>query len=306
MAEATIVIVTKDREDDLRIAIRSSLMQEGDLEVLVIDDGSSDGSADMVAREFPGVRLLRTAESIGYIRQRNRAAGEATSPVLVSIDDDCEFTAADTVAATLARFGHPRVAAVTMPFVQARRGGDVLRRAPSPDGVWVTSIFPGGAHAIRRDVFLAVGGYRPSMGHILEDAELSMRLLGHGYVVRLGHVESPVLHHESSVRDPRRDVTFIVRNHAMLAFLHVPFPFVVERLARVGAYAVWNATRWRAPRQVGAGILGALREIARHPRDRRPLSRPLYRAFRAMRDGHAPLAEIEPLLPPPRSSVPGG
>lgn len=295
--DATIVIVTKDRMDDLRVAIRSSLEQIGDIEVLVIDDGSTDGSADMVAREFPDVRLLRTASSIGYIRQRNRGARAASSSVIVSIDDDCEFMAAETVTATLSRFDHPRVAAVTIPFVQARRSDEVLRKAPAAEGLWVTSIFPGGACAIRRDLMLEVGGYLERLEHILEDVELSMRLLRHGYVVRLGHVDRPVVHHESSVRDPRRDVTFLVRNHALIAFLHVPLPFFLERIARVIGFALWNATRWGVPRQAGAGIVQAVREMARHPVERRPLSRPLYRAFRRMRQGHASLADIEALLP---------
>lgn len=300
MPDATIVIVTKDRADDLRLAIRTSLMQDGDHEILVVDDGSSDGSPEVVEREFPQVRLLRTPHSIGYIRQRNRAAREARAQILVSIDDDCEFTAPDTVARALAGFSHERVAAVTMPFVQSRRTDEVLRRAPSPDGTWVTSIFPGGAHAFRRDAFEAVGGYRESLEHILEDHELSMRLLTRGYVVRLGYNDSPIVHHESSVRDPRRDVTYIARNHTVIAFLYVPFPYVLERLGRVLGYALWNATRWCVPRQAAAGVRGALREIARTPRDRRPLSRALYREFRRMQTGYASLEEIEPLLPPLR------
>ena len=56
---ASVVITTKNRQDELRVAIQSALKQTAHVEIIVVDDGSTDSTAEMVRREFPGVRLIR-------------------------------------------------------------------------------------------------------------------------------------------------------------------------------------------------------------------------------------------------------
>src|SRR5688572_25360247 len=79
---ASIVIVTKNRKEDLRKAVDSALAQTAAVEVIVIDDGSTDATSDLLATDFPAVRCVRAATSRGYIVQRNRAAELATAPVV--------------------------------------------------------------------------------------------------------------------------------------------------------------------------------------------------------------------------------
>src|SRR4051812_26133143 len=109
MPEATVVIVSKNRCADLRRAIASALGQDADVELVVIDDGSTDGTADMVRSEFPVVKFVSEVESRGYIVQRNRAAELATAPIIVSIDDDAEFSATDVVRQAIADFTSERI-----------------------------------------------------------------------------------------------------------------------------------------------------------------------------------------------------
>ena len=58
---ASIVITTKNRRDDLEKAIVSALAQkvEGSVEVIVIDDGSTDGTSEFVSAKFPQAKLHR-------------------------------------------------------------------------------------------------------------------------------------------------------------------------------------------------------------------------------------------------------
>src|SRR5436190_4766669 len=106
--EVSIVITTKNRKDDLRRALISAFAQDPSSEVIVVDDASSDGTAEMVAREFPAVHLIRSLESRGYIVQRNRAAALARGHYILSIDDDAEFSSRSVVSKTLSDFDHPR------------------------------------------------------------------------------------------------------------------------------------------------------------------------------------------------------
>ena len=65
-----------------------------------------------------------------------------------------------TVAQTITAFDHPKVAAVTIPFINILKDKElIMTQAPSADGVWITSEYYAGMVMFRKSVFLAVGGY---------------------------------------------------------------------------------------------------------------------------------------------------
>ena len=219
---ATVVITTKNRREELASAIKSALKQSCLPEVLVIDDGSTDGTAAMVRNEFPTVRLEHSEVSRGLIVQRNRAAQLASGDIIFSIDDDAEFTSAYIVDQTLKDFDDPRIGAVTIPYFEPRKEKKLRQSAPDSRYVWVTNTFIGTAHALRRDVFLGLGGYRESLFHQGEEGDFAVRLLDAGYVVRLGRAES-IKHWESPKRDFRRMDYYGPRNSILFAWQNAPF-----------------------------------------------------------------------------------
>jgi len=62
-----------------------------DLHVIVVDDASTDGTADLVAREHPEARLLRLERNVGADGARNAALPLATGAAVAFIDADCEL-----------------------------------------------------------------------------------------------------------------------------------------------------------------------------------------------------------------------
>jgi GT2 family glycosyltransferase len=59
-----------------------------DIDVVVVDNASADGSADMVAREFPSVRLIRSEVNVGFARAVNCGAAAATGDYLLLLNPD--------------------------------------------------------------------------------------------------------------------------------------------------------------------------------------------------------------------------
>ena len=227
---ATVVITTKNRLEELRKAVASALAQTAGPEILVIDDGSGDGTAAAMSREFPSVRLHRSEQSLGLIVQRNRAARLAGNPILFSLDDDAAFSTHTVVEDTLREFDHPRVGAVAIPFVDVNRGPKVRQRAPRPDEVYATYDFIGTAHALRRDVFLSLNGYREVLFHQGEEEDYCLRMLNAGWITRSGNAD-PVHHFESARRSWARMDFYGARNKVLYAWHNVPFPGMAAHLA---------------------------------------------------------------------------
>ena len=224
------MIVTKDRRDDTLTAVASALDQRPPVEVLVVDDGSADGTAEAVAAAFPNVRVERHESSAGLVVRRNEAAHLASAPIIVSIDDDAVFTGPGIVAAAVAGFDDPRVAAVAIPYVDVPQGEHVLQLAPD-DGLYATHRFRGTAYAIRKDVFLELGGYRAMLFQQAEEPDLAIRLLAAGYVVRLGRGD-PIRHFGSPKRDVDRMWFYECRNEILFAWHNVPMPDLVSSRSR--------------------------------------------------------------------------
>lgn len=298
--DATVVITTRDRRAELPDAIESALAQEGaDVEVLVVDDGSRDGTSAMVAERYPAVRVDRTERSFGLIAQRSRAARLARAPIIVSIDDDARLVSPRTVAQTLEDFDHDRFGAVAIPFLDVRGQGTSMRQVP-PDrsGRWVTHAYIGTAHALRRELFLELGGYRGVLRRQGEEFEYCLRMLAAGRVVRLGRADR-VEHHESPQRVTREVLRLATRNELLRTFYLVPLPQAVVVAAKQLADTLPTAHRLG---DLGAGLSGAgdaMRMAARTRGQRRPVGRLVLRADRRLRRGSPLLLEaLEPHLPP--------
>lgn len=85
----SIVIVNWNLVDDLRGCLASLARQtEKGFETLVVDNGSEDGSAEMVAAEFPDVTLLRETENLGFAEACNRGIAKSAGTWAVMLNND--------------------------------------------------------------------------------------------------------------------------------------------------------------------------------------------------------------------------
>jgi len=185
--ELSIVVPTRDRPELLRAAVASALAQEGaDVEVLVVDDGSSPPvrlDAD------PRLRVLRLDPGEGGSAARNLGAREARAPRVLWLDDDDELLphAARVSLDALAASTLPPPVAVLSGIDVVDGSGRLLERRLPPDAL------PRGAHfalegevpgrsyhtkqtlVVDRELVLRLGGFDPAFRSRVH-SELFLRL----------------------------------------------------------------------------------------------------------------------------------
>ncbi len=87
-----ILISTKNRRDDLLTTITkiAPLLSDA-VGCVVYDDGSSDGTSNLIKNNFPNIKLLKNDSSRGYIFCRNKMLNDTQADFAISLDDDAHF-----------------------------------------------------------------------------------------------------------------------------------------------------------------------------------------------------------------------
>jgi GT2 family glycosyltransferase len=86
----SIVIVNWNSREDLRACLASLAAQtHRDLEVIVVDNGSTDGSVSMAAAEFPSSRVLAQSDNLGFAEGSNRGIAVSTGEWVAMLNNDC-------------------------------------------------------------------------------------------------------------------------------------------------------------------------------------------------------------------------
>jgi glycosyltransferase involved in cell wall biosynthesis len=295
---ASVTIPTRNRSEILRDSILSALRQTVPLEIIVLDDGSTDETPEMMRTEFPDIRYERLEGGNGPCVLRNLGARLATTDILFPIDDDSVMVDATTVEKTLAEFDDPRIGAVAIPFINVRENDIVQSEAPDSTGTYVCSAYLGASHALRRDLFLKFGGYHEQLFYMCEERDYCIRLLDHGYVVRLG-AAPPIHHHASPIRNVWWQRMLQRRNDICHTYWDVPFPDLLYHLPGTIASGLLFGIRDRSLGRTIAGYFNAPAVCLRSWRERDPVKVRTYRLMRKLnREPHIPLEEIAPLLVP--------
>ena len=114
--DVSVIIVNWNVRDLLRRCLLSLGKRQETLalstEVIVVDCASTDGSADMLRQEFPGVRLIASQENLGYARGNNLGIAQASGRYLLILNPDAELVGG--ALADMARYldEHPQVGAL--------------------------------------------------------------------------------------------------------------------------------------------------------------------------------------------------
>jgi GT2 family glycosyltransferase len=113
--ELSIIIVNWMTKDYLCRCLQSvrENAPSADYEVIVVDNASDDGSAEMVSSEFPEVKLIKNSENRGYAEGNNQGMEASTGDYLLLLNPDTEIIKPGTIDAML-RFGRARANAAAV------------------------------------------------------------------------------------------------------------------------------------------------------------------------------------------------
>jgi GT2 family glycosyltransferase len=241
---ASIVVVSYNSRPYLNRCLTSLLHTVGlDCEVIVVDNASTDGSADLIADQFPWVKLIRNSSNEGFAAANNRAVAEAKGRYIVALNPDTEV-APGWLEALLRPFEQGRVGEHRYPAVGMTtprilmmdrpdrvntcgntmhytgitvcRGLDCPTDTPRLAERCEVSAVSGACFAIPRYLWIELGGFDPDFFTYLEDTDLSMRARLAGY--SCVYVPDSVVYHSYSGRFKAHKLYYLERNRLMLLF----------------------------------------------------------------------------------------
>ncbi len=224
------LIITCSRRDGLLSNLKELFATDPGADVWVVDNASTDGTPEALARTYPQVRIVRLDTNLG-MPARNVGLRQMNSEFVAIIDDDSYPTAGVMAKSVQYMQQHPDVAAVV---------GRALLPNDKPEASAFPSILLGCASCVRLSAVKEVGYFPDDFFRQAEEYDLSCRLWNAGY--RIARFEDLIYRHDkkpSASRASRVVSALDLKHNLLIAARYLsPKMYQVYRedfIARYGA-----------------------------------------------------------------------
>jgi len=259
MPTISVVIPTHNRRELVLQAVASVLQQTyRDLEAIVVDDSSIDGTADALAAAFGDrITLIRLKSTVERSAARNAGWEAATGPLIAFLDSD-DLWLPDKLSRQVPLFDDPAVGLVhgfvaimnedgeDLPdttAIQMRHYRDALRRGYTYEGMSERCVMYTSTVVVRRSLLQETGGYDRSIAG-LEDWDLYLQLARLTRVATCEAVVTRYRHHVGNTRNDLLAANRIRVCHKHLQILNGSPGWPRARRARRNLYLNLAAAHW--------------------------------------------------------------
>ena len=264
----SILVVTWNRRGCLARCLDSAFGQTySHKEIVLVDNGSDDGTAEFVRTNYPEIRLFSVPSNLGCPSGRNFGVGHCAGEFVYFLDDD-GWLGVDTIEIAMRRAEQDSSIGVVMSQIQIVQNGVVVDKRPTGISQPVfRAEFVGCCCLIRKDVFQELGGYPGDFFNYGEELDFALRLLDGGHFVFLD--PASVMFHEPSPigRDLKTLTYWGLRHTNKTALRHWPFPYGLLKVMLNIFYSVkymfllsYPALPWQILRELGTGHSSLPRE----------------------------------------------
>lgn len=245
----SVVIPTLNEGELLHMTVESVISETDyrEFEVVIVDDGSTDGSTDRYRGAAANVRVV-DGGGLGVAKARNRGAEDARGEFVVFLDAHCRVSP-NWLGRLTRELRDPRVALIGPTFSRLNepepRGCGVAWTDSGLNTTWFeplkvrhaydVPLTIGACQGFRTDTFKAIGRYEEGFASWgSEDLEICLRCWLLGYRV-LADPEVTVAHHFREVRNYEVDDDDVNYNVLRMLFLHFSAPRIRRILHRFGS-----------------------------------------------------------------------
>jgi GT2 family glycosyltransferase len=266
-ARISVVVITHERREEVLQALARLRDLPERPHVVVVDNGSADGTADAVRRAHPEVELIASPHNLGAVG-RNVGVGRVGTPYVAFCDDDTWWEPGSLRAAADVLDAHPRLAVVTARILVEPAGTEdpivpELRDSPVRGADWLPGpalgSFLAGASVVRRTAFSQVGGFSERLWLGGEEELMAGDLAAAGW--ELCYLPELTVHHRASrARDAHRRRRDGIRNTLWTTWLRCPVIPAARRTWRLLASLPRDRVSAQGVLAAVAGLPWVLRE----------------------------------------------
>ena len=244
----SIILLNWNRKEEILKTLKSLKNQTyKDFEVIVIDQGSDDGSIQIIRKDFPEVKLTCLDRNVGVPGGRNIGASKAKGEICVFVDNDAHLIN-NALEDINERFkDDEKLGIMGFKVVNAKTGKLDLSSWPyqkskikDSEKEFDTYTFCGGGHAIKREIFQKVGYYWDELFFSWEEMSLSLRVLDAGY--KIIYNPNVILYHRISEENRTSNALhecMRLKNSLWVSWRYMPRGYaILETVFRVPAYLI--------------------------------------------------------------------
>lgn len=296
----SVLIVTWNRKDDVLETIRSIYDQDyRSFEIVMVDNGSKDGTVEAIRHAYPEVRLVALDRNVGVSAGRNAGIAAVRGDIIFCLDSDASVDR-DTLTNLVQKFNaEPQVGIINSKIVNASTKqldcgpGWVYaeKHRVNQDMEFLSWSFSEGGAAIRKEVFDQVGLFWELLFFGCEGQEFSLRAWDAGYKVL--YYPKAIVYHRASpqarVVGDERDPLFF-RNSLYIYLVRYPWWMMIWYVPLKTAVALVRSARRGYLRQILRALFDVLRQLPALWRQRRPISNRTAHLQLKLQRQHGPLS----------------